>query len=604
MTRVKTTVSLFDFIKSRAKPKRVTCHPGNHQASISMAQRRTVQRSKQISTTKRKCGSVAVMLLGVVAFYWLMEGCAQIANPTGGPKDVRGPVLLKVTPAHRSVRISPRQVTFLFDEYLLMDGVSREVFVSPVPRIPPDVFVINKKLVVKFNEPLLPNRTYVITLQRGVKDFTEKNPIPETIQYAFSTGDKVEDGAVAGRITFPPTGKGPKGFTMGIYDPDSVQEKGFYKLRPIYAADADTLGRYVLSYLPVGKFVLFGFSDLDRSFSYNNPGERVAYDSLQVITITPENLQQTRDVLAFLPDTIKPVLQSVEALSPQLLSFTFSEPVQSGSITCNTDTLRWQQPTDPGYTEGPYEEGDRTRVLFFLNEPMGTDSLRFTIAATDTVGNALDTAATKRFKRTKELNKEQRIIQSKLSSPDPYTFRFHCTSPISKEILADSIVVLDSTNKPTKVNKRLAYSDFLITLPPGLDSTTKFTLVIDTTVASLEGFRLKKAEKVALKYPNLQRLGTLRGGIDSPLDSLLIILESTDKKKQRFYSYGRQFNFENVPEGEYQLILVDDSDYNHRWTPGNLVPLRQPEAVYYFPERVRIKGGLEADGLVLQYPPR
>jgi hypothetical protein len=547
---------------------------------------------------------LTIMLLCAATFSVLAGGCAQVGSPLGGPADKRGPRLQKVSPPHRSVNINPKEVMFTFDEFLLVDGVAKEVFMSPVPTKRPDVFALNKRLQVKFKEPLLPNRTYVITLERGIKDFTEKNSIPEVIQYAFSTGPTLSTGAIAGKLIFPPTGRGEKGFTVGLYDADSVREKGLYKLRPLYAADADTLGRFVLSYLPLGNFILFGFKDADRSYTYNSPGEKIAYDYSQSIRISADTLEQARDLYTFLPDTVKPLLRSVDALSERLIRFSFSEMVTQGTIACGPDTLRWRRGDIAPYTDGPYDDGDMSRVVFMLSKPFGKDSLQFAVSATDSIGNRVDTLATKRFKTSKELNTELKVVKARQDSPDPFTHRFYCNSPLTLRALAERVQVLDSAKKPVAVKKRLAYNDFYITLPPGLDSTAKLTLKLDSLLQSIEGFVQTKPQSISLKYPNTAVLGTLRGGIDTETDSLLLVLSGIGKNKRRYYSYGRQFNFENVLQGEYELILVEDRDNNHRWTPGRLVPLQLPESVYIFPDKIKIKGGLEADGLTLTYPPK
>ena len=45
--------------------------------------------------------------------------CAAIKSPGGGPKDVKGPILISVTPVNNSINIDPKQIiTLTFDELL------------------------------------------------------------------------------------------------------------------------------------------------------------------------------------------------------------------------------------------------------------------------------------------------------------------------------------------------------------------------------------------------------------------------------------------------------------------------------------------------------
>ncbi len=533
--------------------------------------------------------------------------CAQPLKPTGGPKDVSPPRLLRTSPPMRARNVQPKKVVLTFNEFIDSKAqLYREIVVSPRLARQPDMWVINKHIDIVFKEPLRPNTTYSIVLKRGIKDENEKNPIPQNIIYAFSTGSRLDSATVSGQILSPLSGLGDKGFTVALYHPDSVAQKGFAKLNPTYSIDADSTGSFLIPYVPYGKFVLFGFNDRNRNGVYDGGGEKVARDyDPTPIRLDTLNQDIRRNLFSFQPDTAAPRLRAADLSGERTLILEFSEAVVAGAITVNqngADTLRWTVAGTP-----PYLNEDPTRIAYFLQKPLTTDTLAIRLLAiTDTVGNKTDTTVRKLFRLPRKPDRRFTLTAArpdgKSTTPEnPYALRFYSTSLLDSTTARKYITLQDSGKKKIPFRLELSHYDVIAHLPTALDTLIKYTLEIDSALTARDGYKIDKRQSIAITYPRQQQFGALRGAIDSPLEYIIVVLFDY-KQKRRYTSYGRSVNFSYLPPGEYNVAIIEDTDGNRRFTPGRVRPALPSEEVYYYPDKVRIRGGITTERFLLKYP--
>ena len=111
---------------------------------------------------------VAPLLLGVLA------ACASGENipPPGGPPDKEAPQVRETFPVDGEVNFDGKKVEITFNEYLRESGVSEELVITPIPERPPEIDWSGKTLEIRFRDPLLPNRTYAVTVGGGITDLS------------------------------------------------------------------------------------------------------------------------------------------------------------------------------------------------------------------------------------------------------------------------------------------------------------------------------------------------------------------------------------------------------------------------------------------------
>jgi len=80
---------------------------------------------------------VFVTLIGIML---LIHACANRGTgPTGGPKDITPPRVMKSFPANGALNFKKKQIQIDFDEMISIEKPTENVIISPPQLKPPDV---------------------------------------------------------------------------------------------------------------------------------------------------------------------------------------------------------------------------------------------------------------------------------------------------------------------------------------------------------------------------------------------------------------------------------------------------------------------------------
>lgn len=130
----------------------------------------------------------------------LLLSCANPVTPTGGPKDEKGPVLLKTTINNKSIQTKPEKITFYFDENIQVTNPKEKINISPLPKKEVKFTKANKSITIEFpSESLTENTTYNINISEAVTDLNEVNKT-DIETFVFSTGNDIDTLSVSGTI--------------------------------------------------------------------------------------------------------------------------------------------------------------------------------------------------------------------------------------------------------------------------------------------------------------------------------------------------------------------------------------------------------------------
>ena len=139
---------------------------------------------------------IYILLLGVL----LLASCANRGmGPQGGPRDTIPPAIVKEEPLSGSLNMQSKKLEITFDEYIQLNDIQNNVLISPPQQTPPEIKAIGKKLSVVFQDELQDSTTYTIDFGAAICDYNEKTPL-EGYVYSFSTGDHIDSLSIAGRI--------------------------------------------------------------------------------------------------------------------------------------------------------------------------------------------------------------------------------------------------------------------------------------------------------------------------------------------------------------------------------------------------------------------
>lgn len=135
-----------------------------------------------------------------VIFLLLLASCANRGQgPQGGPRDSIPPAILKEVPVNGTLNFNAKEILVYFDEYIQMNDVQKHVLISPPQQTPPEVKAIGKHMSVVFQEELQDSTTYTIDFGAAICDYNEKTPL-EGYVFSFSTGDVIDSLAISGTI--------------------------------------------------------------------------------------------------------------------------------------------------------------------------------------------------------------------------------------------------------------------------------------------------------------------------------------------------------------------------------------------------------------------
>ena len=187
----------------------------------------------------------------LIAICAVLIGCAAQGGPGGGPVDRTGPVLLSSFPQDGATNVDLNSDLILnFSEPIdarITDGILQ---VTPNLSTAPQVKVKHRKVIVKLNEPLQPDRTYIFNFGRNLKDY-QNNATAQEIKIAFATGDSIDQGMIAGVVTDIPTNTKTE---VWFYKKNTVFPDSLWLAEPDYIISVDKDGNYQATNLPVGEY--------------------------------------------------------------------------------------------------------------------------------------------------------------------------------------------------------------------------------------------------------------------------------------------------------------------------------------------------------------
>lgn len=209
-------------------------------------------------------------------FLWMVtfSSCANQQPPSGGEDDKTPPKIVKMSPANNSVMFTGNSIRFFFDEYVNRRSFEEAFKISPLPKGRPKFDWGSTDVEVIFEEGLEKNKTYSVVITKDFKDVNGSNQLSAPINFAFSTGSKIDKGSISGKIFAESLDR----MLVVCYLLNS-QNENFVKpdtLKPDYVTQPDETGNYTLLNLAEGKYRLYAFNDDDRNSLYNRDVEKIA----------------------------------------------------------------------------------------------------------------------------------------------------------------------------------------------------------------------------------------------------------------------------------------------------------------------------------------
>ena len=568
--------------------------------------------------------------LGVTALVVMfILSCAKINSPSGGPKDLDAPVILKSQPENSTVMFSGKSFVITFDEFVVLDKITDKFMVSPPLKTKPEIRLKGKNLVVSWEDTLADSTTYTFYFQDAIRDNNESNAIPN-FQYVFSTGPVLDSLSLSGNV-------------FGAFDLEVVPEAlvMMYSnlsdtaprtLLPAYISRPDASGGFMINNIKPGRFRLYALKDINGNKMYDLEDEAFAFcDS--IIDITPEayyNIipdtikykpasapEKTKDdiftfgvhrLYAFTREAKKQYLRYTERKSSGSIGFGLAIPSDTGQVSIELTDIA----PDTWYMEN---NARRDSFMLWITSPEVSDreviNALLTYPFTDTTGTLIQKTDSVIFRFRKPevpragVRKTPALslatnISGKLKPgaipafTGPAPLKEPDTSKITLMQIVDSI---KTELQPVLVKDSINSRRILMKTP--LKAGGSYTLeckagaFTDIFGNATDSIVYRIAVGVVEDY------GTVKAKLTGYEGDVIIQLLGDQEKvlqEKNFKSPG-EVKFELIDKGRYRMRAIYDIDSSRTWTTGDFALMRNPEPVAYYPGEldVKINWDLEQD---------
>jgi len=515
----------------------------------------------------------------IVAMAWVAMSCATPIAPTGGEADRTPPELVRSLPSDGSVGFTGQHIELLFNEYIDLQSFRTSLRFEPNLNIQFKVSWRGTRARIILDEPLPPNTTVVLVLEKGLRD-VRGNQIPAAIRLAYSSGDRIDNGSVSVRLSHPETGKRVDLVDVFLYRGDTRLDEP-----ATYTSQSDTGGTVLFKNLPADTFRIVAVADVNRNRILDLPRESGFPYSEERIVVMQDSTLRLGGWFVARTDTVKPVLEGLGLMSPDRLRLRFSKRVEPGLVRISSDvdtlSLRALHP----------EPQDRSVWYYHAERPLsvGRRYSPYQVQISDSLGNtsiweelSIDAEVIPDTIRTRFIGM---IPTGALNADQPWQLVFNRVGDFRMAI--DSMMVtadrqtLDSIRVSTDLNR--------IILTPATAWPQGVTLT-----ASVIDAQSGRYQRPVIRVNRTADRGDLQIQLPDSTSIHTVTVHTLQGLLIRSVDGSDRILITDLPIGTYVVSATIDLNGNRRFDTGSVVPYIAPEP--YVQERsVQIKAGFESE---------
>jgi len=223
---------------------------------------------------------ISLAILVILKILILSSGCANIIPPAGGPKDSLPPVLVSAKPVDSTKHFNNKKIVFTFDEYVEIQDVQKNLLISPIPKVTPNVERKLNTISVTIRDTLQPNTTYTYDFGNSVKDLNEGN-ILKNFTYLFTTGDYFDSLRLRGKVILALDGGVDTTLTVMLHK--NKADSAIAKEKPKYVAKVDKQGYFYFRNLPKDTFAIYAMKDEGSTYRFSGRDQLFAFADSSVL---------------------------------------------------------------------------------------------------------------------------------------------------------------------------------------------------------------------------------------------------------------------------------------------------------------------------------
>ncbi|HBV13855.1 Ig-like domain-containing protein [Chryseobacterium carnipullorum] len=521
-----------------------------------------------------------LLLLFVICF--LAHSCARVGAPVGGPKDTLAPKFLSsnIDSTRINVKRDIHELRLDFDEYITLKDINKNLIISPpiknIKRILPSN-IANKYVMIQWEDTLQANTTYNFNFGNSIADNNEAN-ILRYFNFAFSTGDKLDDLYVSGDITDALAIKKKQGenkFVVGLYQ---VKDTINYKQKPYYITKVDEDGYYELNYLTPGKYKIIAFEDENGNSVYDPGKEKIGFQK------EPIDIEKSVSGLNLkVYPSKKPLKYGEMKESPGGITMTFEGNPENVKVASINEKLQ-----DIKVTHRP--KSDSVKIWFdAVKSDVGqttNDNLKFSY---DT-GSKQDTVSVfYKYNKKNAMDLESDNGGPGLAPNSDFRIKSgYIIDKISPEkwvLKSDSLTTQEFTAKISETNpyQIVIHSDFV--------TGKKYQLTIPKETVSSFYAKNVQSKRFDFEVEKVDQFGSLAFTLQNAPDASywIQLLDTSDKVIYSRYTKGNNVKFDILKPNEYVVRILVDNNGNKFWDEADFEKETFAEDSYVFYKKAIVR---------------
>ena len=513
--------------------------------------------------------------LYIILFFSVIN-CAKKASPTGGPKDTIPPVLISASPKLNTTFFDKEEVKFVFNEYVQLDDIDKQLIISPPLRIGGyklhPTMSASKKITLSILDTLLENTTYTFNFGEGIKDYNEGNKM-SFFSYTISTGAEIDSLNLKGLIKDAIEMEPDDFISLQLYPIDSsYNDSAIYRKKPFYVTSTLDSTVFEFKNLKAGKYELIALKDFSNNYYFD----------------------QNVDQIGFLNTPITLPLDSIIELKifKEKTIFSWADPffINNHHIGHgyygDYENQKFKLLSDvPKSFEYLITKNRETDTLNYWFKGIKTDSLKFEYPINDTIKTELV--------NFKNPIKDSLVINQMTIGSIDLTEKFKLSSNLPI-ISSDSSLVKIRKKDSTLVSSKISIDENYDRVEIDFKLIPNDTYNIQLLPNAIKDFwgnthdtlNYRVSTKKIEDYGNI----FIQLLYEESYEFILELLK--DGKVVRSYNKPNEdsnYSFKLLDPGKYFLRLIKDKNNNDKWDTGNYLEKIQPEEVIYFPFELELR---------------
>jgi len=269
------------------------------------------------------CLLVSLCLIG------LLGGCANPVAPSGGPGNTEPAVLAESQPADSDTNVARDvEIEFQFDKYVNRGSMSQAFSLTPEPERRPEFDFSGRSVTVSFPEPLQDSTTYIVSLSTDLRTERGSVELDSPITFAFSTGPRIDEGALSGRVVEPRWGEPQQGVDIFAYalPPDAQAPPDTLPEAPDFRTQTDSDGQFAFQNIREEPYYVIAVRDNNRNRT-PDANESYAVPPVPRLEATEDAPEPDVPWLLTEPRPDPPRAERVRPRTVQRQTVRFSQPV-------------------------------------------------------------------------------------------------------------------------------------------------------------------------------------------------------------------------------------------------------------------------------------